>query len=292
MLRTLAGYTKQCWFQDSVAGTMADSFGGGKKSAPLLAHTIWTHMRDRSSGKSHLRFIEFSCHDTTLAALANHLAVELLPGEIGFGGYWIFELHEGDPESSGDASASTVRIPQVHMFFNRDPTNPKEGIRQEDLEPHVPQLDSPKCLRWEDLPAGSLPLEALRADCHLPEIEECFQAIAELMRHPLDTTKERLEQLLENDSIKSYTSQTEVTKTPEASAGLQSRSFEALDVDQQGALSREEILAMLSEWNQPINPKMLDVLWSLFDKDGDSKLSAHEFTMMMQALEVFQQAVG
>ena len=44
------------------SGLRRESYG--QKGAGYLAHKIWRHMQQRAEGKSNLRFVQMSCHET------------------------------------------------------------------------------------------------------------------------------------------------------------------------------------------------------------------------------------
>eukprot|EP00434_Breviolum_minutum_P035164 symbB.v1.2.031126.t1/scaffold3576.1/size53854/4 len=91
MLRKIGDEVKRCWFGDA-EGDFSRSYG--KQAAGYLGHKIWRHLDERAKDLCHQRFVQFSCHDTTMCALAAHFGIEL--EKIGFGAFFALELHEKD----------------------------------------------------------------------------------------------------------------------------------------------------------------------------------------------------
>eukprot|EP00438_Fugacium_kawagutii_P010819 Skav230387 [mRNA] locus=scaffold62:310235:314837:- [translate_table: standard] len=77
----LAEPPSQCWFGDAKG-----------EYSRYLGHKIWRHLDERAKDLCHQRFVQFSCHDTTMCALAAHFGLELK--KIGFGAFFALELHE------------------------------------------------------------------------------------------------------------------------------------------------------------------------------------------------------
>lgn len=276
MLRSIAKETKRCWFQDSEAGSRAKSWG--KRGAGYLAHKIWRHLSERASGRSQLRLVEFSCHDTTLAALANVLGVEL--PRIDFGAHFIIELHEGDAEAStrcmaSDPDAARALInPQVRILYNPSP----EHVATSSLVARVPPLgDGDFVQHWDDCLEGSLSLDELKDWCCIPQIEECFAILVDLMeRRTREPTREQLLHVLER-SRNTWLSLPEWRKR-------YWQSFQAFDKTNEGLIGIDEVRGLLSEWGHNSDPRVTQMLWELFDRGPDEKINHEEFYLMMQTL--------
>jgi hypothetical protein len=149
LLRTLGHHVKLAWFQDaSEPSARESSYGGSKSGAAFLAHSIADLLQKRGSKSE--GFVEFSCHDQTLAALACHLGVTV-PG-YDWACYMLFELHDGD---------------RVRIFYNPDPSN----IPLKDLVCRVPDLEGAGFHAWMDLRRGDLRLTDFVRHCELNEAE-------------------------------------------------------------------------------------------------------------------------
>lgn len=188
-LAVIAAEHKRCWFQDAARPSLRDrSFGGScreQSGAAILAHDVWAHMEQRASGRSKLRFVEYSCHDTTVAALASSLGVEL-PG-LGFACYFVFELHEGDVDHAAPIDpapgAEALRSPRVRVFYNPHPAGGHGAARVglHELEARrLPSAREPHVLSWGELTFGDLSLAELATHCRLSSFVEARQAIADL----------------------------------------------------------------------------------------------------------------
>lgn len=257
MLRGLGKEYKRCWFQDSVIGDTSESYG--RKGASYLAHKIWRHLHERSEGRSTLRFVEFSCHDRTLAALANFLCVEL--PDIGFAAHFVLELHEADGYL-------------VRVLYN---SNPPKGIGFADLPSRVLPLGADRALPWEELPEGAMSLVALEEHCRIPEIEESFQVLIDLMeKRSWQPTRQQLLEVL-NKSRDSWLSLPQWRQR-------YLRSFQAIDKDRDGLISQQDARVLLAEWGHNYDPKVTHMLWELFDRDMDEQINHEEFHLMMHAL--------
>lgn len=274
MLYQVGNEVKRCWFQDSATGEVEKSFG--RRGAGYLAHKIWRHLSERSIGRSQMRLVEFSCHDTTLAALANLLGVEL--PEIDFAAHFIFELHDAAPaihsSGTGNGMYGQVNEPRVRILYNPCPS--RHGSFAE-LVPRVPRfLDSMVC-SWDDLPVGVVPLSTLQDHCQIPEIEECFQSLVALVsRRSLEPTRQQLVGLLEQ-SRDTWLSLPQWRKRYR-------QSFQAFDKDNDGRVGIAEVQALLNEWGHNSDPRVPKMLWELFDCGPDDTISDEEFYLMMRAL--------
>uniref|UniRef100_A0A7S4VHS6 EF-hand domain-containing protein n=2 Tax=Alexandrium monilatum TaxID=311494 RepID=A0A7S4VHS6_9DINO len=274
MLYSVGNEVKRCWFQDSAAGDVEKSFG--RRGAGYLGHKIWRHLHERSAGRSRLRLVEFSCHDTTIAALANHLGIQL--PEIDFAAYFVFELHDAAHvttlSGTGASMDGQIREPAVRILYNPSPS--RHGSFAE-LVPRVPRFKDPCVSQWDQLPVGALSLSALQEHLQITEIEECFQNLVALVdRRALEPTRQQLFSLLERSRA------TWLSLPQWRLRYLQS--FQAFDKDNDGRIGIAEVQALLNEWGHNSDPRVPQMLWELFDCGPEDTITDEEFYLMMRAL--------
>lgn len=106
MIKIVADEVWRLRYRDADSDKMVEA--RGESSAGLLAHEI-----SRRVLKSEKIFVEYSCHDSTMLALASRLGIGISPPC--FGGYFLFELHQDTSESSQEKGD------RVKFFFNPDP---------------------------------------------------------------------------------------------------------------------------------------------------------------------------
>lgn len=223
MLRQVGDEVKRRWFGDA-GGEFAASYG--RQGAGYLAHKLWRQMQQRALGCSQLRFVQFSCHDTTLAALAAHFGIEL--PELGFGAFFVFELHE-------EAGMHVVRT-----YYNGNPVAGAPSYA--DLRPLLlPLGQEAHLVKLEACPSGSIPLSDFQAHCAIPNIEETFEAFLDLLsRVDVMPTRVELQEVLANSqhgwlSLEQWRQR-------------YGDSFRSFDEDDDGCLDFSEVQAFLAEW--------------------------------------------
>jgi len=259
MLRKIGDEVKRCWFADA-GGDYACSYG--RRGAEYLAHKIWRHMDESARVLCHLRFVEFSCHDTTMAALAAHFGIEL--PKIGFGAFFALELHT-DREHGH----------HVKCFYNGQPDMGESSYAS--LRSIVLPLGSePKIQRIDECPTGYMTLESFREHCQIPGLEETFESFMKLLgRADLGPTREDLESLLEHGN--SWLSFSEWKEHHHAK-------FVAFDVDGDGALCKDEMQEAVKHW-YGISGKTSDLVFHLLDRDPEEDaLSERDVYLAMCAL--------
>ncbi|CAE8658600.1 unnamed protein product [Polarella glacialis] len=244
LLRNIGNEVKRCWFGDA-RGDVQESYG--QRGAGYLAHKIWRHMDEKAKFLCHQRFVQFSCHDTTMCALAAHLGIEL--PEIGFGSFFTFELHFSP--DTGDF---------VKFYYN---SKPDAGERSyADLKPLVLPLGrEPRLVPLGQCATGSMSLEDFRAHCQIPGQEETFELFMKLLaRADMGPTRESLEALLE-DGKHGWLSFPEWQERYD-------ESFRAFDTDGNGSLDKEEMQTALAEW-YGITGRTVDLVFHLVDRDPE-----------------------
>eukprot|EP00931_Biecheleriopsis_adriatica_P112218 TRINITY_DN867_c0_g1_i1.p1 TRINITY_DN867_c0_g1~~TRINITY_DN867_c0_g1_i1.p1 ORF type:complete len:748 (-),score=158.97 TRINITY_DN867_c0_g1_i1:132-2375(-) len=181
LLRRIGDEVKRCWFGDAL-GHYEKSYG--RQGAGYLAHKIWRHMDERASGTCHQRFVQFSCHDTTMCALAAYYGIELT--EIGFGSFFTLELHQ-----------TADGVHRVKFYYN---SKPDEGDRSyQDLPSAVlPLGKEPLIKTLADCPPGTMLLSDFEEHSRIDGVEERFDALMKLLgRADLGPTRDDLRKLLE-----------------------------------------------------------------------------------------------
>lgn len=250
MLRKIGNEVKRCWFGDADRD-VARSYG--KQGAGYLAHKIWRHMHERANEECHLRFIEFSCHDTTMCALATHLGIEI--SEIGFGAFFAFELHE-DPTG----------VDFVKFYYNKKPAAGAASYSSlQSLE--LPLGREAKLVPFEKCPVGKVPLDTFEKHCEIPEIEETFETFMRLLgRADLGPTREELSGLLEK-----HNSWLSFEDWKEHHHG----EFLAFDKNRDGYLCRAEMEEAVQHW-YGIAGKTVDLVFHLLDREPETDLLTEE----------------
>lgn len=259
MLRNIGDEVKRCWFGDA-DGDYHASYG--RKGAGYLAHKIWRHMNERQEHLCLLKFVQFSCHDTTMASLAAHLGIEL--PEIGFGSFMVFELHR----CKGGQG-------YVKFYYNG---RPAEGAASYDnLRSYVLPLGKGSLVPLEECPSGDIPLETLQAHCQIEGLEENFDKFTKLLaRADISPTREDLQSLLKesNGGWLSF----------EEWQDEYDHRFRGYDGDNDGFLERVEMEAALSDW-YGITGKTVDLVFHLVDREPNTdKVSEEDFYLAMNAL--------
>ncbi|CAE7490713.1 Acp3 [Symbiodinium natans] len=259
MLKRIGDEVKRRWY-GAASGLVEESYG--KKGAGYLAHKICRHMQQKAAGKSQLRFVEMSCHDTTLCALATHLGLEL--PTIGFGAFLLFELH-----SSQDGHF-------VKVYFNSDPAS--GAASYSGLRPLLLPLGEDRLVSVGRCPKGSIPLKDLCGHGDIPLIEDTFQSFLELCGvASAQPTRQAFKELFKQDHYKWISLEQWRQRYAEA--------FEFFDTDSDGQLSREEVLCALAEWGYSVSKATVDTLFLLVDSDPEtSKLDQEGLYLTMAAL--------
>eukprot|EP00931_Biecheleriopsis_adriatica_P118805 TRINITY_DN94121_c0_g1_i1.p1 TRINITY_DN94121_c0_g1~~TRINITY_DN94121_c0_g1_i1.p1 ORF type:complete len:793 (+),score=119.73 TRINITY_DN94121_c0_g1_i1:53-2431(+) len=242
LLRKIGNEVKRCWFGDS-RGDKDNSYG--KRGAAYLAHKIWRHMDERARHLCHLRFVQFSCHDTTMCALAAHLGLEL--SEIGFGAFFVFELHKSP------TSGHTVKC-----YYNPFPADGPSSYS--DLTSFKLPLGQHSCMKpVADCREGHVPLPAFAMHCRIPGQEELFESFAKLLgQADLRPTRENLEALVERGK--------HGWLSFEDWRDMYGEAFRAFDLDGDGLLCRSEMETGLLDW-YGITGRTIDLIFNLVDRD-------------------------
>lgn len=209
-------------------------------------------MNERANWLCHLRFAQFSCHDTTMAALAAHLGVEL--PDIGFGAFFVFELH-GD---GGDY--------RVKFYYNSFPSDGASSYAN--LRSYVLPLGADRLKPLAECPSGSMPLPDFQAHCQIPDLEEIFENFTKLLgRADISPTREALKGLLK-DGKHGWLSFEEWQERYD-------HEFKAFDKNGDGALCKPEMQAALKEW-YGVTGKTVDLVFHLVDREPETDMLTQE----------------
>lgn len=185
--------------------------------------------------------------DTTLAALATHLGLEL--PMIGFGAFLVFELH-----SDGDTH-------WIKTYYNATPTEETSYSRLKSLA--LP-LGEERLVKVRNCATGSVTLGDFASHCEIPGVEEAFQSFLSLCcdsgKRP---TRKALTNLLQNGagSLKWMSFGTWQERYGEA--------FRCIDKNNDGKLSCSEVQSALSEWGYSVSRETLERLFRLVDSDPE-----------------------
>jgi len=259
LLKSIGDEVKRRWY-GAASGSVEDSYG--KKGAGYLAHKICRHMQQRAASKSQLRFVQMSCHDTTLAALAAHMGLEL--PTIGFGAFLLLELH------------ATKDDHFVKIYFNSTPCAGDESYAK--LRPLLLPLGEEKLVRTDRCRHGSIPLKALFLHGDIPLIEETFQSFMDLCSAAAaQPTRQKFSELFAEGRHQWMSLAQWRDRYAQA--------FQFFDTDNDGQLSREEVLGALAEWGYSVSKETVDTLFLLVDSDPDTaKLDEEGLYLTMAAL--------
>lgn len=245
MLRNIGDEVKRCWF-GAASGEKDNSYG--QQGAAYLAHKIWRHMDERARSLCHLRFVQFSCHDTTMCALAAHLGLEL--SGIGFGAFFVFELHKRP------GSGHTVKC-----YYNPFPADGPSSYS--DLKSvKLPLGQGSRLTPFAECREGHVPLPAFAMHCRIPGQEELFESFAKLLgQADLRPTRENLKSLVEGGKH-GWLSYEDWRETHD-------EAFHAFDLDGDGLLCRSEMEAAMLDW-YGITGRTVDFVFHLVDRDADT----------------------
>eukprot|EP00439_Symbiodinium_sp_Y106_P052513 s708_g7.t1 len=260
MLRRIGDELKRCWFGDA-NGEYSQSYG--KQAAGYLAHKIWRHLDERARGLCHQRLVQFSCHDTTMCALAAHYGIEL--DKIGFGAFFTLELHE---ESDGTHC--------VKFYYNREPDS--GAVSFQDLQSLVLPLGRERTLRKvQDCAVGNIALAELERHSRIDGLEETFEAFVKLLgRADLGPTRKDLQFLLRDDKHGWHTF--------DEWKELYRDAFETFDQNKDGMLCKTEMQDAFFAW-YGVRGKITDLIFHLVDREPETDaLSQEDVYLAMCAL--------
>jgi len=260
MLRMIGDELKRCWFGDAL-GNYADSYG--HRGAGYLAHKVWRHLAERAEGLCHQRFVQFSCHDTTMCALAAHYGVEL--PQIGFGAIFVYELHQ-------DGAGQHF----VRFYYNRKPDDGAASFAA--LRPVVLPLGREPCMKpLDECPTGSMPLEDLAAHSKIVHLEDTFESFMKLLgRADISPTRDSLKALLEDGKHGWLTFEEWHERHLE--------DFHKFDLNHDGQLCKPEMEAALEEW-YGVKGILVDQVFHLLDRDPEhDTLTERDVYLAMCAL--------
>lgn len=221
--------------------------------------------------------------DTTLAALATHLGLEL--PTIGFGAFLAFELHQvpdanatnaesGQSHSSDESSQFVVKT-----YYN---SNPTEGASSYALKCLALPLHEERLVKVEDCAFGAIPLQEFSAHCEIPGVEETFQSFLSLCNASrTKPTRVALQDLFERSSGQKGLKWMSLKKWQER----YSSAFRCFDSDNDGKLSCNEVQSALAEWGYSVSRETLETLFRLVDSDPESgEFDEEDLHLTMSAL--------
>merc|ERR1719382_1352780 len=119
---------------------------------------------ERASFRRPKRVVLFSGHDTTVMALAAKLGFNLPPPK--FGGYLLFELHDGG---------------QVKCKYNQDPSR-RSATASSLTSRQLPTDPSRGFVEFDDLPEGSTPLKTFKERCQNKALKVAARRLGMLER--------------------------------------------------------------------------------------------------------------
>lgn len=196
------------------------------------------------------RFVFFSSHDTTLLALAAKLGVYVEPPC--FGGYLLFELHEGGI---------------VNCMYNKDPTVTPITA----LKPRKLPLCSDSMHEFDSLPEGSVSLEDMKKHCQKKDYKFAARRLSRL-------DSRLLSQISESNLQESP------TLTPERKRRA-SETFRQLDPTGSGHVSVNHLFRMASTLGVEISPTDLQAIARGYGTDGGTCFDEDGFLRLMTALD-------
>mmetsp|Transcript_2442 Transcript_2442/g.5798 ORF Transcript_2442/g.5798 Transcript_2442/m.5798 type:complete len:505 (-) Transcript_2442:273-1787(-) len=165
LLADISREAKRCWFQDGSRSPQIErSFGmrAAASLAKLIGDLLQVTSAPAPAGGRLPNLAELSCHDRTLAALANLLGVDL--ESIGFASNFVFELHDCGRDGGL----------QLRTFYNGDPF-----FHSGWGAPRRPPLsEKGPVVLWENLPKGALPFDLF--------LSHCDRCASKMAHHPAE----------------------------------------------------------------------------------------------------------
>ena len=283
MLYDIGDAVWEGWYKPAESDRVDD--GIGPESCGFLAAEIARCLADKRDGvewAKKLKFLEFSCHDTNVLALAGLLGVTI--DAPFFTGHWLLELHK-----------SPTNQWSVRVMYNANPTvmDPADFSR---LIPRQLPLDG-TFRAFSDLPAGEMRANALID--YLDRTSGFGKTARELRSVMLALRsadgKEKLRSF--------FLQQTEspVEGLPTARAHELEAAFEYLDTDHSGSLSPQELHAVFRRIGVPhVTPEEINAIVFICDScsgpghrdldeevalDDDRLIDIAEFKNMMAAMD-------
>lgn len=274
MLRDIGDAVWEGWYKPADSDLVED--GIGAEACGFLAAEIarcLAEKRDALQGTEELKFVEFSCHDTNVLALAGLLGVAV--DAPYFTGHWLIELHK-----------SQTNEWSVRVMYNANPTT--MGLADVmALEPRQLPLDG-KFQAFNDLPVGEMSADAL---IDYLDKTSGFGKTARELRSVIATLRSRdgvqhLQSVVVAQQGGFSVGQLSAPRARELEAA-----FEFLDTDHSGTVSPAELLAVFRRIGvKHVTQEEVDEIIAAFDScspmaDRDGNISLDEFSRLLAALE-------
>lgn len=222
----------------------------GIKTSGYISNEIARYFREIVEGNSNTLFTSFSCHDTTLLALASMMGL-YLDNPPQFTGYFLFELYKKDQEDDCEYF--------VKIYYNHDPTKEDMGI----LRPKYWKRGD-FYQKWNDLPIGVFPFDEFNDLLSQDE----FERVNIFLRQYKD------EKINMNSNIVNYISH--------VSRERYKMVFRCYDRDDDGVITVDELREIFMKLKEiHITDNDIEKLIDYYDTDKDGLLSCDEFIDMV-----------
>merc|ERR1712166_821411 len=263
MIDKAAEVVIQHMFKPGDSDKVAD--GIGKDSAGFLGNEIARNIAERMDEKKSLRFIEYSCHDSTCLALASLLGVEV--DGPGFAGHFLFELRKKPNSGKGDGWS-------VDVIWNGIP----DLMSADDIVHAMPQalkLDD-KYHTFSKLKQG--PTDAKKLSDFLTL--EALKTSALVFTKIKQWTKNKDEGALKG--MKEHAEKHRASLSEQQSAEYK-KAFDFFDADQNKTIDATELNSAFRRFGiQSIeHSEICEVLKCMEIEGNDHKLNYHEFVTLL-----------
>lgn len=273
MLRDIGDAVWEGWYKPADSDFVED--GVGAEACGFLAAEIARCLADKRDGlveTEELKFVEFSCHDTNVLALAGLLGVTI--DAPFFTGHWLIELHK-----------SATNQWSTRVMYSANPTvmGPADFIA---LQPRQLPLDG-NFRPFNDLPVGEMPANTLidyldKTSGFGKTARELRSAVATLR---LPDGQQHLTSIVVAQQADSSAAPLSAERARELEAA-----FEYLDTDHSGNVSPPELLAVFRRIGvKHVTQEEVDEIIAVFEScsplSDDGKISLEEFSQLMAALD-------
>ncbi|CAK0853025.1 unnamed protein product [Prorocentrum cordatum] len=215
------------------------------------------------------RVVLFSGHDTTVMALAAKLGFNLPPPK--FGGYLLFELHDGG---------------QVKCKYNQDPSK-RAATASSLTSRQLPKDPSKGFVEFDDLPEGSTPLKTFKERCQNKAMKSAARRLGML---------ERTDSWSRSDGEGSESSSSRRSGTRALGASLLQGmdpltrdraevAFKAMDPSNTGSVSVKSLTKTANELGVEISPEALQLAAECFGDEGGSQFTRERFLELWALLD-------
>lgn len=280
MLRDIGDAVWEGWYKPADSDFVED--GIGPQACGFLAAEIARCLADKRDGlgdAEEVKFVEFSCHDTNVLALAGLLGV-IIDAPY-FTGHWLIELHK-----------SIVNAWSVRVMYNANPTamGPTEFMA---LTPRQLPLDG-NFRPFSDLPEGEMPantfIDYLDKTSGFGKTARELRSVVAALRSP--DGKQHLQSIVVAQRADSSVAHLSTERARELKAA-----FEFIDADHSSHVSPPELHAVFRRIGvKHVTQKEVEDIVAAFESSSplsdDGKISFEEFARLMAALDKMAEEIA